>query len=61
MVEVVVAVLRGPLSGSVDAAEQGLRAVGNLAKYSDNNRRLLGVAGACEGKCSRPIVFFASP
>ena len=49
-VAVVVAVLRGPFSGFAGVAEQGLRAVWNMAKKNDENRRLFGIAGACEGE-----------
>ena len=49
MFSVVVAVLRGPLSDIAGVAEQGLRAVGNLA-IRDHNNRLLGDAGACKGE-----------
>ena len=52
---VVVAVLRGPLSARRRMREQGLRAIGNLAIRLDN-RRLLGVAGACEGKCTSDFI-----
>ena len=47
---VVVAVLRGPLSGEAGVTEQGLRAVGSLAANNDGNKTLLGTAGACQGK-----------
>ena len=49
MVTVIVAILRGPLSGSASVVEQGLRAIQNLA-INDENRRLLGAAGACKGE-----------
>ena len=50
MVAVVVAMLQGPLSDKAGAVEQGLRAIGNLADSNDDNRKLLGAAGACDGK-----------
>ena len=49
MAAVVVALLRGPLSGAEIIVELGLRAVGNLA-VSDDSSRLLGAAGACDGE-----------
>ena len=49
MVAVIVALLEGPLSTSAGAAEQGLRAIGNLTSRVDNTK-LLGAAGACAGK-----------
>ena len=45
----VVAALRGPVSGNANVAEAALTAIGNLAAR-DDNRRLLGTAGACEGE-----------
>ena len=50
MVAVVVAVLRGPLSSSAGVAEAGLWAMGALASNNDDNKRLLGAAGACDGE-----------
>ena len=50
VVAVVVAVLRGPLSGTVGVVEHGLWAIENLTCNSGDNTSLLGVAGACEGK-----------
>ena len=50
VVAVVALLLRRPFSRSVGVAEYGLRAIGNLAVRDDNNRRLLGAAGACEGE-----------
>ena len=47
---VVVAVLEGSLSSNVAVTKAGLRAIGNLADNDDDNRRLLGCAGACEGE-----------
>ena len=49
LVAVVVALLQGPLSSSADVAQQGLLAIQNLAAREDN-RKLLAVAGACEGE-----------
>ena len=49
MVAVVVAVLRGPLSSSAGVAKAGLGAMQNLAA-NDDNRRLLGAAGGCDGE-----------
>ena len=46
---VVLDVLRGPLSDSAGVTEAGLGALGTLA-VDDDNRRLLGAAGACEGE-----------
>ena len=51
MFAVVVAVLQGQLSGNAGVAEQGLCAIQNLA-VSDDNSRLLGAAGCCEGMCA---------
>ena len=45
---VFVAVLRAFDSEGV--AEHGLWAIGNLTDSSDENRTLLGTAGACEGE-----------
>ena len=45
----VVAVLRRPFAGGYYVAEQGLKAVANLAVIDDNSR-LLGTSGACEGE-----------
>ena len=53
VVAVVVAVLRGLLSGTAGVAQNGLGAIWNLALNSDDNKRLLGAAGACEGKWLR--------
>ena len=44
----VVALLRLPSSDTEFLAEAGLRAIGNLA-VRDENSRLLGAVGACEG------------
>ena len=38
------------LCGSEGVVEHGLWAIGNLADSSDENRTLLGTAGACEGE-----------
>ena len=46
MAAVVVALMQG----RVGVAIQGMRAIGNLADNNDDNRRLLGAAGACEGE-----------
>ena len=56
MVAVVVAVLRGPLSSSAGVAEAGLGAMKNLAYKNDDNRRLLGAAGACAGEGVASVV-----
>ena len=45
----IVAVLQGAFSGNTDVAEQGMRAVANLA-CDDINKMLLGTAGACDGE-----------
>ena len=55
MVAVVVAVLRGPLSSSEGVAEAGLDAMRILA-INDDNRRLLGAAGACDGERVASVV-----
>ena len=47
---VVVALLRGQFSSNANVAEQGFRAIGNLAATNDDNNRLLGAAGACKGE-----------
>ena len=47
---VVVALLRGQFSSNANVAEQGFRAIGNLAATNDDNSRLLGAAGACKGE-----------
>ena len=44
------AVLKGPLFGNVAGIEQGLSAFAALALKNEDNRRLLGAAGACEGE-----------
>ena len=46
MAAVVVALMQG----RAGVAMQGMRAIGNLADNNDDNRRLLGTAGACEGE-----------
>ena len=46
---VVVALLRGQFSSNANVAEQGFRAIGNLAATNDDNNRLLVAAGACKG------------
>ena len=47
-VAVVSTFLQGPLSGSAGVVAQNLRAIGNLSDR-DDNRTLLGAAGACKG------------
>ena len=49
LVAVVAALMRGPVASRASVAKAGLRAFGNLADDSDENNRLLGAAGACEG------------
>ena len=49
MVAVVAAVLRGPLSSNEGVAKAGLVAMCTLA-INDDNKRLLGAAGACDGE-----------
>ena len=44
------AVLKGPLFGNVAGIELGLGAFAALALKNEDNRRLLGAAGACEGE-----------
>ena len=56
MVAVVLAVLRGPLSSSADVAKAGLGVMRNLAYDNDDNRRLLGAAGACDGEGVASVV-----
>ena len=48
--------LRGPFSDFAGVAEQGLRTVWNMAKKNNENRRLFGIAGACEGES---VLYFA--
>ena len=43
------ALLEGPLSSTAEVTKQGLSAIRNLA-VSEENRRLLGAAGACNGE-----------
>ena len=43
------AILQGPLSSSSEVAKQGLFAIRILA-VSEENRRLLGAAGVCNGE-----------
>ena len=50
IVGVVVAVMQGPSRGTAVVVEHGLRLLLNVARKNDDNRRLLGDAGACEGK-----------
>ena len=45
----VVKLLRGPLFRQVVVATAGLQAIGNLA-VRDDNKKLLGAAGACDGQ-----------
>ena len=49
MLAVVVKLLQGSLSINVGVAQQGLWAIRNLA-VKDDNKELLGAAGACEGE-----------
>ena len=53
-----VALLVGPSSDSLGVTQAGLRAIASMAHGNSDNCRLLGAAGACEGRQVLHVIRF---